>query len=331
MIPTHARARVIGQSAALLSVMRQVEQLRASQIPVCVFGESGVGKELIARAIHASSRFADGPFVAVNCAAFPESLQESEFFGHERGAFTGATELHRGCFEQASCGTLFLDEVSEMPPSTQAKLLRVLQERVYRRVGGCKDLPLHARIVSATNKDLEAEVRAGRFRADLFFRLVAFPVEVPPLRARRDDIPLLVAHQLRRVGEELGRSDLRVEPAALERLVAWDWPGNVRQLENVVQRAVLSSRDGTVRLLDLPDEVRTSATSVPAHPVHARPLDELPVAPLAELERRAIEQALARSGGNVERAARELGIGRATIYRKLARATRSSNLGPRES
>jgi transcriptional regulator with GAF, ATPase, and Fis domain len=247
-------------------------------------------------------------------------LQESELFGHEKGAFTGACDTYRGRFEQASGGTLFLDEVGEMHPSTQVKLLRVLQERVFRRVGGTRDLQTDVRIISATNRDLEVEVRAGRFRTDLFFRLVAYPLHVPSLRMRCEDIPLLAGHFLRKACVEMNRKDVRLSPDALDNLVLHEWPGNVRELENVIRRALLSARGSEVRTMDLPESLRSPPPpgGAPAALVEARP-PRLPVMPLRELERLAIAQALERAGGNVDAAARQLGIGRATIYRRLAR------------
>lgn len=315
----YAALPIVGESGVMREILRQVDQIRSSDIAACVLGESGVGKELVARAIHLSSRRRQGPFVALNCAAVPENLQESELFGHERGAFTGAHDTYRGRFEQASGGTLFLDEVGEMHPSTQVKLLRVLQERVFRRVGGTKDLPMEARIVSATNRDLEAEVRAGRFRSDLFFRLVAYPIQVPPLRTRRDDIPRLAGHILRKAGQEMDRPNVRISPDAIDRLAVYDWPGNVRELENVLHRALLSSRGSEIRVSDLPAELRSSAPPMRTPGASGEPSDPmLPPLPMRELERLAIVQALDRAGGNIDAAAKQLGIGRATIYRRLA-------------
>ena len=316
----HTVASIVGESAVLREVFRQISQIQSSDVPVCVLGESGTGKELVARAVHDSSRRQKGPFVAINCAAIPESLQESELFGHDKGAFTGALETYRGRFEQASDGTLLLDEIGEMPLSTQAKLLRVLQERTFRRVGGSRDLEMNARIVCATNRDLEAEVRAGRFRADLFFRLVVYPIRLPPLRTRRDDIPHLVGHILRRASEEMSRPQVRISHDALNLLVSYGWPGNVRELENVLQRALLSSRDNEIQVVDLPTELRAPTTFLHSPGVSnlGSSTNVLPAVPMRELERMAIANALERTGGNIEAAARELGVGRATIYRRLA-------------
>lgn len=304
---------IVGRSAAVQEVFRKLEQVRSSDVPVCILGESGTGKELVAHALHSESRRQDGPFVAINCAAIPESLQESELFGHEKGAFTGAHESHRGCFEQAAGGTLFLDEVGELPASTQAKLLRVLQERRFRRVGGTREFEMTARIVCATNRNLDEEVRAGRFRSDLYFRLVIYPVHLPPLRDRRDDIPRLVGHFLKRLRADVGRDVRRIAPDALNRLIGYDWPGNVRELENTLHRAMLSSAGEEIALGDLPDWPREArGAGVPAE-------RSAPVLNLAELERLAITQALAQTGGDINAAAQLLGIGRATLYRRLAR------------
>jgi DNA-binding NtrC family response regulator len=280
-----------------------------SDVNVCAFGESGTGKELVARALHDAGRRRAGPFVALNCGAIPATLQESELFGHERGAFTGASGQHRGRFEQAQRGTLFLDEIGEMSSSTQTSLLRTLQERVVRRVGGSQDIPVDVRIVCATHRDLEAEVAADRFRQDLFYRLVVYPIRVPPLRERLDDLPLLVGHFLRRFRKDVGRSIDRVTPEALELLARHDWPGNVRELENVIHRAMLSCEPDVLDVASLPPLLRQ-----PREPA-AAPLGTLS---LAALERDAIRQALQRAGGNVTHAAKLLGLGRATLYRRLA-------------
>jgi len=308
----------VAESAAMRDVMRQIDQIRGSDVPVCILGESGTGKELVARTIHQQSRRRSSPFIAINCASIPESLQESELFGHEKGAFTGAMETHRGRFEQADGGTLFLDEVGEMPLSMQAKLLRVLQEHVFRRVGGTRELTMNARIICATNRDLQAEVESGRFRADLFFRLMVYPIQLPPLRARREDIPHLIGHFLRRLGKDVGRSVSRVAPDALDRLVQYDWPGNVREVENVIHRAMLSCRGEQITLSELPPALRESSpSSTSVRPAPARS-GTLPTLRLHDLERLAIQQALAQTEGDAREAALLLGISRATLYRRLA-------------
>jgi DNA-binding NtrC family response regulator len=310
---------VVGQSPAIQELRRQVERVLESEVAVALFGESGTGKELVARAIHAHGRRRSGPFVAINCAAIPESLQESELFGHERGAFTGAVGVHQGRFEQANGGTLFLDEVGEMSPMTQATLLRTLQERTVRRVGGTHEVPVDVRVICATHRDLEREVRAGRFREDLFFRLVVYPIRVPALRERKADIPLLVAHFLRKYKDDVGRAVTSVSHDFLGAVDAHEWPGNVRELENVVHRAMLASDGGELTLAHLPPDLRERrALAGPGAADGARGGDPDEIVPMRELERRAIARALRATGGSVEKAARLLGIGRATLYRRLA-------------
>jgi DNA-binding NtrC family response regulator len=306
----HHLRHIVGSSAPMRRVYDQVNKVLESDITVFIAGESGSGKELVAKAIHYGSRRSSGPFVDVNCAAIPEGLQESELFGHERGAFTGAVAAHPGKFEQANAGTIFLDEVGEMSPSAQARLLRVLQERCLQRVGGTRRIDLDVRVVSASNRDLTQLARSGTFRQDLFYRLVVFPIQLPPLRERRDDIPLLVEHFLAKHASDAGRKVSRAHPAALARLAAYDWPGNVRELENVIHRALLVMSGSELTLADLPPELA------------AGPGLELPAsaggpASLEELEKRAIRDALARCGGNLSDAARQLGIGRSTLYRKM--------------
>jgi DNA-binding NtrC family response regulator len=317
----HVLGSIVGRSATMRELARCVERVRDSDATVCILGESGTGKELVARALHATGRRRRGPFVALNCAAIPAALQESELFGHERGAFTGAAGVHRGRFEQAHGGTLFLDELGEMSASTQAALLRTLQERTVRRVGGAAEIPVDVRIVCATHRDLAGEVRAGRFREDLYFRLVVYPIHLPPLRERRDDVPLLVAHFLRRLRDDVGREIARISPEALEALAHHAWPGNVRELQNVVHRAMLACDGDQIELANLPPDI--AARMLPAVPssLPRTPVPEgsdEPVVPLRELERRAIDHALRVAGGNVARAAKMLGIGRATLYRRLA-------------
>jgi DNA-binding NtrC family response regulator len=311
---------IVGESRPMRELASQVERVLHSDVAVCLYGESGTGKELVARALHRSGPRAKRPFVAINCAAIPESLQESELFGHERGAFTGATALHRGRFEQAHGGTLFLDEIGEMSLPTQASLLRTLQEKTVRRVGGSDDVPVDARIVCATHRDLRSEVAAGRFREDLYFRLVVYPIVLPPLRQRREDIPLLVGHFLRTLGSRDGRSVQRIAADALEALRRHDWPGNVRELANVVHRSMLACPGDEIRLGDLPPDLRNAM--LPRLPTGgARPELDLcqdRVMPLRELEERAIAHALRVANGSVGKAARLLGIGRATLYRRIA-------------
>jgi DNA-binding NtrC family response regulator len=289
---------------------------------VCIFGESGTGKELVARAIHQGSNRRRGPFVAINCAGIPESLQESELFGHERGSFTGATQQRRGCFEQANSGTLLLDELGEMSLTTQASLLRTLQEKTIRRVGGSSESPIDVRIVCATHRDLRVEVDAGRFREDLYFRLVVHPIHRPPLRERLEDLPLLVGHFLRTLEVGVGREVKRISPEALDALQRHRWPGNVRELQNVVHRSLLACRGDEITLADLPSDIR-NAVLPPLPPTNGKAQNgeyarDDEILPLRELERRAIQKALRATQGSVGKAAKLLGIGRATLYRRIA-------------
>jgi formate hydrogenlyase transcriptional activator len=242
---------IIGQSPALGRVLEQVDLVAATSSTVLITGETGTGKELVARAIHQRSQRRKGLFVAVNCAALPETLVESELFGHEKGAFTGAIARRNGRFEQADGGTLFLDEVGELPLETQAKMLRVLQSGEFERVGGGRALKADVRIIAASNRDLDQSVREGRFRSDLYHRLAIFPIHVPPLRARREDIPLLAAYLVTRKAHRLGRKVERISHAILDRLTSYDWPGNVRELENVLERAIILCTGHSLRLQDI--------------------------------------------------------------------------------
>jgi DNA-binding NtrC family response regulator len=289
-------------------------------VAVCLLGESGTGKELVARAIHRGGPRRSGPFVAINCAAIPASLQESELFGHERGAFTGATQTRLGCFERARGGTLLLDEVGEMSPATQAVLLRTLQERTVRRVGGSQEVPVDVRIVCATHRDLRSEVDSGRFREDLYFRLVVYPIHLPPLRDRVEDIPGLVTHFLEKLRGRAAHGVRNLTAEALDALARHAWPGNVRELENVVHRSVLACRGQEIGLADLPPDLRS--VRVPEETARESSADLLgdegEIVTLRELEQRAIRKALRVTRGSVGRAAKLLGIGRATLYRRLA-------------
>ncbi|HYQ18646.1 MAG TPA: sigma-54 dependent transcriptional regulator [Polyangiaceae bacterium] len=317
---------IVGKSPPMRELAQQVKRVLESDVAVCVFGESGTGKELVARAIHTGSVRRRGPFVAINCAGIPESLQESELFGHERGAFTGATQQRRGCFEQANGGTLLLDELGEMSMQTQASLLRTIQEKTIRRVGGSSEIPIDVRIVCATHRDLRAEVEAGRFREDLYFRLVVYPIHLPALRERIEDIPTLVGHFLRSLSKDVGRDVQSISPEALEALGRHHWPGNVRELQNVVHRSLLACRGEEVTLADLPPDIRELALPAILPTVHVNGANgnryqepsEEDIIPLRELERRAIQRALRATHGSVGRAAKLLGIGRATLYRRIA-------------
>jgi formate hydrogenlyase transcriptional activator len=271
----HHAGDIIGNSRALRDVLDQVALVAATESSVLILGETGTGKELIARAVHAASARAARPLIKVNCAALPTGLIESELFGHERGAFTGATEKRLGRFEFAAGGTIFLDEIGEMPLDVQAKLLRVLQEREFERVGGTATLHADVRVIAATNRDLAAAVAEGTFRRDLFYRLNVFPLRLPPLRERPEDIPLLVHYFVARYAQKIGRKITHVPREPMRRLLVYGWPGNVRELENVIERAVILSRGPT---LDVPAEL------LPSFPVTAPPVQPAP-APVAEPER----------------------------------------------
>jgi DNA-binding NtrC family response regulator len=302
---------LVGEHGSMQEVFRVVHKVAPSSSTVLIYGESGTGKELVARAIHVTSDRHDRPFVAVNVGALPESILEAELFGYEKGAFTGADARKIGLFEQASGSTLFLDEVGELKRDLQVKLLRVLQEREFLRVGGTEPVPVDVRVVAATNRDLEREVQAGRFREDLFYRLNVIPITLPPLRERRTDVPSLVEHFLAKHGRP-GRART-IAPEALEALVAYGWPGNVRELESVVERTLLLSEGDVVRLEDLPAAVR----------MRTRPAGGIPVEipdeglDLEALERTLIQRALDKAGGNVTRAARLLGLTRRTLQYRL--------------
>ncbi len=324
---------IVGNSDAIRELNRQIARLSGTDVSVYIHGESGTGKELVARAIHESSSRASGPFVAINCAAIPESLQESELFGHEKGSFTGANSKRLGKFELADGGTLFLDEVADLSASAQSKLLRVLQERKVLRVGGSQEIPLDFRVLAATHRDLKEEVRKGRFREDLYFRIVVFELQVPPLREREGDIQLLTEYLLERFSRAKGeRAELSA--AALNVMSSYDWPGNVRELENAVQRAVVSCENRRVLPTDLPpsildavhrsqngeaEEPRTPQAEMPSQQPALSP-EHIVIPPgltLAQVERHVIEHTMTVCGNNRSRVASRLGIGRTTLYRKL--------------
>jgi DNA-binding NtrC family response regulator len=356
----HSRAGTLGfadiitKSPVMAAVLRMAEKAATSTIPVLVSGESGVGKELIARAIHGSGERRAKPFIAVNCGAMPENLVESILFGHEKGSFTGATERHVGKFVEASGGTLFLDEVGELPAAAQVKLLRAIQEGEVEPVGARKTIKVDVRIVSATNRDLIADVKAGRFREDLFYRLHVFPITVPPLRERPADIPALSRHFLARFAAEEAKRIRLITPEALRMLMAFPWPGNIRQLENTLFRAVVLAEGDTIGLAEFPQisaQVQISdhggtpdhageplvpdfdqPVSLPepfadhpaaamAAPASAEALPLLDAAgevrPLEELEAELIRYAITHYRGQMSEVARRLQIGRSTLYRKL--------------
>ncbi len=314
---------IVGASPAMLDVYKMVARVAPTMSTVLVVGESGTGKELVARAIHTHSPRATGAFVAVNCTALTESLLESELFGHAKGAFTGAVASKRGIFEEAQGGTLFLDEIGDVGPKMQAQLLRVLQEGEIRRVGGTEAVNVDVRVVAATNRELEDEVKAGRFREDLYFRINVVTIRLPPLRERPSDIPLLVSHFLAKYAARERRTDAGVAREALALLSRYGWPGNVRELENVLERALALSKDGVILLSDLPPEIAQEAgAGGVAGAATGGLVDDRPT--LAELERRYIELILRETGGNKKRAAEILGIDRRTLYRTLEREGRAA-------
>ncbi len=302
--------RIIGRGPDLLKVINMINQIAPLKSTVLISGESGVGKELVAEAIHFQSPRAPKPLVKVNCGALADGLIESELFGHEKGAFTGAHQQRKGRFELADGGTIFLDEIAEMPPATQVKLLRVLQNGEFERVGGTQTLRVDVRVIAATNKEMEAEVAAGRFRTDLFYRLNVIHLVIPPLRERVGDVQLLALHFLDKFCLENNRPTMGFSPEAMEALKSYAWPGNVRELQNVVERAVALCVGNVVELSDLPDEIRR----------HSPGGDKIVIpvgASMEEIERLAILQTLKKTGGDKELAARLLGIGLATLYRRL--------------
>ena len=306
---------IVGQSPAFRAFMDTVRQAAPSSATVLLMGESGTGKELAARAIHELSNRAKGPFVAVNCAAIPESILEAELFGVEKGAFTGAVSRKEGRFERAHGGTLFLDEVGEMSLSAQVKLLRVLQEGEIERLGGTQTVRVDVRLVAATNKDLQKEVAEGRFREDLYYRLNVVEVQIPSLASRREDIPLLADHFLRRYAAKNGKAVRGFSPEALSQMENYAWPGNVRELEHAVERAVVLSRGEVIDAGDLPESVRRGPRGAANQLV-------IPIGtPMEEIERRVIHETLRHTKGDKTLAARLLGIAARTIYRKLERET----------
>jgi two-component system response regulator HydG len=315
------RVEIVGGSDGLRQAQSRLERAaKASSSTVLIHGETGSGKELMARYLHEKSARAGGPFVELNCSAIPEQLLESELYGHERGAFTDAKRFKKGLFELADRGTLFLDEIGEMAPQLQAKLLRVLETRTFRRVGGAADITVDVRVVAATHRDLTKLVSEGRFREDLYFRLNVVPVHVPALRERIADIPPLVEHFVARFCRELGRPTAKLHPAALERLLQYRWPGNVRELRNVIERVLLLEADDEIRPEHLPPEMSGPHAGGVHGGAGAAASDPFPagaVRPLAELEKMAIEHALRVCEGNKTRAASLLGIARQTLRTKL--------------
>lgn len=312
--------KIIGNSKKMKEIFMLIHQASQSDITVLIQGETGTGKELIAKAIHYNSKRKNGPFVAVNCAAIPETLIESELFGHEKGAFTGAISRKIGRFEQANGGTILLDEIGEMQPTLQVRLLRVLQEREIQRVGGLNAIPIDVRVIASTNTDLEAAIKSGKFREDLFYRISAFPIVIPPLRERIDDIPLLAEHFLSKFSAKLGKSISVISSEAMELLMKYHWPGNVRELESAIERGVLLETSGVLQAENLPQSI-LSISNKPKMDIgfinQKSEKDENIILPLDEIEKRALINALKITGNNIQKAAKALGINRATVYRKL--------------
>ena len=313
------RQNIIGQGAAMVKLLDTVSQVASTEATILITGESGTGKEMIANAIHYNSQRVEAPFIKINCAALTETLLESELFGHEKGAFTGADRKREGKFRQAEGGSLFLDEVSEMSQAMQVKLLRVLQEREITRVGGAEVIKIDVRVIAASNKDLKKQIQSGRFREDLFYRLNVVNLFVPPLRERREDIPLLTQHFLNLFAEKNSKSIKGFTPQAMEKLLKYAWPGNVRELMNAVERAVVLSRGD---FLDADELALMMADDAFAEKVDQKSLpDNLP---LEEVEKRTILEALDIVGGNKSEAARRLGITRKTLRKKLDKYGKSN-------
>ncbi|NUO49975.1 MAG: sigma-54-dependent Fis family transcriptional regulator [Polyangiaceae bacterium] len=326
---TGARFGIIGQSQPILDLYTVLERVADTPTTVLVTGESGTGKELVARALHENSSRREGPFIKVNCAAIPKDLMEAELFGYERGAFTGAVASKPGRFELATGGTLFLDEIGELPIDMQVKLLRVLQESEFERVGGIKTIKVDVRLVAATNRDLKREIANGAFREDLYYRLNVVPIALPALRERAKDIPVLISHFVSKFNARLKKTVTGVDEPAMERLIGYPWPGNIRELENVIERAVLFCDGTTIGIADLAEEVRGNATTSRASaPSLEAPKSDAPVsssdglkeqvkAAMSRLERDLIERALKQTQNNVTHAARLLKISRKGLQLKM--------------
>ena len=311
----NASTEILGRSPAITSMLSMIRTVAPTEATVLITGESGTGKELVARALHAQSLRKDEPLVTVNCAALAETLLESELFGHEKGAFTGADKRREGRFKQADRGTLFLDEIGEMPIGVQAKLLRALQQGEIQRVGSDKSEHVDVRVIAATNRDLRKEVEERRFREDLYFRLNVISLEVPPLRLRKEDIPLLAAHFLSHYAERNHKNVKGFSAQCMDMLLHYDWPGNVRELQNAVERAVILCTGEYVTGPELP--VNIAKLAAEAMPKSTEVSSSLAGLPLEEVERRAIEETLRETGDNKSAAARKLGITRATLHKKL--------------
>lgn len=310
---------IIGQSSKMQENFKLISTVAKSKATVLIQGESGTGKELVAKAIHVLSGRTKNKFIDLNCGAIPRELLENELFGHERGAYTGADRRYIGSFERANGGTIFLDEISEMDPSLQVKILRVLQERSFQRVGGTEKVHVDLRVVAATNRDLNQEVAAGRFREDLYYRLNVVPIQLPPLRERREDIPFLARHFLNIYSQRNDKIFLDFHPQAIELLMNYAWPGNVRELENTIERVVVLSNDSQVKVKHLPASLQNLEPGGEWGTGKAAPVSAVTkeVLSLEQVEKRAIEMALKKCEGNVLEAARRLQVGQATLYRKI--------------
>ncbi|WNG57491.1 sigma-54-dependent Fis family transcriptional regulator [Archangium gephyra] len=320
-----ARAAIIGESPQLQEVFKIIDKVADTPSTVLINGESGTGKELVASALHGASSRRDKPFIKINCAAIPHNLLESELFGYERGAFTGAVTSKPGRFELADGGTLFLDEIGEIPVEMQVKLLRALQEGEFERVGGIKTTRVDVRLIAATNRDLQAEIETGRFRKDLYYRLAVVPIVLPPLRERRADIPMLAVHFVEKYNRKLNKKIESISDDAMVLLQAYNWPGNIRELENLIERVLLFADGPTITVKDLPDPIR-QGSGTPAPALSAAPLEastgegglkDIVRMKAAELEKDLITKALEETGGNVTRAARLLQISRKSLQTKM--------------
>jgi DNA-binding NtrC family response regulator len=308
---------IIGTSQKMQEIYNLIAKVADTDSTILIQGESGTGKELVARALHFNSTRQHQPFVAINCSALPENLLESELFGHKKGSFTGAVADKVGLFEEAEKGTIFLDEVNSMPQPLQTKLLRVLQERQIRRVGDTKTIPINVRVLAATNEVLGEKIKGGNFREDLYYRLAVIPIEMPSLRERPDDIPLLVNHFLQKNAGQTGTEPKKIDPKAVDMLARYRWPGNVRELENAVERACALCDDGVIRTSDLPPQVIRHATAPAAEHSGTMPVGQTLDAYITDQEKRYIDETIKFNGGSREKAAKMLKISMATLYRKL--------------
>ncbi len=317
---------LVGKSPQMQEILRVIDKVAASPSTVLITGESGTGKELVALAIHRNSDRADNPFIKINCAAIPHNLIESELFGYEKGAFTGAVNSKPGRFELAHDGTLFLDEVAEMPLEMQVKLLRVIQESEFERVGGLQTIKINVRLIAATNKDIGKEIKEGRFREDLFYRLNVVPIHIPPLRERQVDVENLVYFFIRKFNEKLNKNIESIDPQCLQGILRYFWPGNIRQLENVLERAVLMSENNTLKIQDFPQDIIESSTLSTSVPVMSetlkayesgKPLKDIIKEQTQSVEREIIEQALSQNDGNITKTAQRLGLSRKGLQLKL--------------